>query len=234
MRARLKRVKAQVRKRLIKDDVLNSKDYLKATPHQRQQLLSAYIGKVMNQAVHSINPTEYIRQPYKKAVFDIIDDEKISISRIVPTEVFKSQRAEYSLGRRIQFNRDLHRKLTADLQSTIDETLTEALKDRKVKGRTVANAVVARIDKVGMNRSKVIAATETVAAYADGALDLAEELGVKNVEAEVEFTTAGDKKVCPLCRPLEGRIYTLEEARGVIPVHPNCRCRWRPVMDKAA
>ena len=30
---------------------------------------------------------------------------------------------------------------------------------------------------------------------------------------------------------LNGREFPVDEARGVIPVHPNCRCVWVPVVD---
>jgi hypothetical protein len=59
---------------------------------------------------------------------------------------------------------------------------------------------------------------------------------------EVAFVTAGDEDVCPQCRALEGTTVNIGKARSsegalsgagprsVIPVHPNCRCRWVPVM----
>jgi len=33
---------------------------------------------------------------------------------------------------------------------------------------------------------------------------------------------------CVLCQDLEGQIFTIAEARGIIPVHPACRCIWLP------
>ena len=47
---------------------------------------------------------------------------------------------------------------------------------------------------------------------------------------EAEFQTAGDDRVCPQCAALNGEIYKVEDARGVIPVHPRCRCNWLPVV----
>jgi hypothetical protein len=45
------------------------------------------------------------------------------------------------------------------------------------------------------------------------------------------FETAGDDRVCDECAALEGAVYTLGEIEsGVapqIPIHVNCRCRWR-------
>jgi len=44
----------------------------------------------------------------------------------------------------------------------------------------------------------------------------------------VEWSTAGDEGVCPLCRPLEGIVLTEDEAQGMIPRHEFCRCCWTP------
>jgi hypothetical protein len=51
------------------------------------------------------------------------------------------------------------------------------------------------------------------------------------VEADVEHQTAGDSRVCPQCASLQGTRYTIAEARGVVPVHPRCRCAWKPVVE---
>lgn len=40
----------------------------------------------------------------------------------------------------------------------------------------------------------------------------------------VQIQTAGDDKVCDICEDFEGETYTLQEARGLIPAHINCRC----------
>lgn len=70
-------------------------------------------------------------------------------------------------------------------------------------------------------------------AYAEGALNSYEEMGIEGVEVEAEFATAGDDVVCPECEELEGKVYSIEEARGVIPVHPNCRCAWIPMVGES-
>jgi len=53
------------------------------------------------------------------------------------------------------------------------------------------------------------------------------------------YTLAGVKKVefvavpthCPICDEFAGKIYTLSEAKGRIPVHPRCRCSWIAVFE---
>ena len=43
--------------------------------------------------------------------------------------------------------------------------------------------------------------------------------------------TVGDDKVCAICESYEGVAYTLEEARALIPAHPNCRCSVVPLVQ---
>lgn len=100
-----------------------------------------------------------------------------------------------------------------------------------IGAREVARNLAKEVDGIGKRRALVIARTELVHAYAEGQLDTFENLGVEEVGAEIEWKTAGDAKVCPICRALEGKRYTIKEARGKIPQHPNCRCAWIPYIN---
>jgi GNAT superfamily N-acetyltransferase len=55
------------------------------------------------------------------------------------------------------------------------------------------------------------------------------DLGVKGVEFEVEWITADNP--CPKCSAMSSKIYSIEEAHGLIPLHPSCRCKWLPVKE---
>ena len=44
----------------------------------------------------------------------------------------------------------------------------------------------------------------------------------------VEWSTAGDDRVCEACLPMEGVVLKLSEAHNMIPRHPNCRCSFIP------
>lgn len=81
-------------------------------------------------------------------------------------------------------------------------------------------------------RAEVIARTEIIRAHAEGALDLyssySESLKVRVI---VEFSATEDNRVCPKCASLEGLTFTLQDARDLIPVHPNCRCTFIPDED---
>lgn len=108
--------------------------------------------------------------------------------------------------------------------------MTRHLTDGLVKGdspRDIARDLDRDLD-IGENRSLVIARTEIVRAHAEGQLMALEELGVEEVGVVVEWSTAGDDHVCELCQPLEGVVLKIDEAKGMLPRHPNCRCAWLP------
>jgi hypothetical protein len=47
---------------------------------------------------------------------------------------------------------------------------------------------------------------------------------------EAEWSTADDDAVCDDCQDAADESpYTIDEARGMIPLHPNCRCAWIPM-----
>lgn len=111
------------------------------------------------------------------------------------------------------------------------QTVTRELVDGLIKGqspRVVAAQLAAKVDQLGRNRANTIARTETIRAHAEGQLDALEELGMDSVGISVEWSTADDYKVCPKCRSLEGIVIAIDEARGLLPRHPNCRCAFRP------
>jgi SPP1 gp7 family putative phage head morphogenesis protein len=85
---------------------------------------------------------------------------------------------------------------------------------------------------IGLQRADVIARTEIIRAHAEGQLDAFDKLGVDEIGVEVEWSTAGDERVCPECEDMEGKVYSVEEAHGMIPLHPQCRCAFIPVVPE--
>lgn len=125
-----------------------------------------------------------------------------------------------------------------DLKGVTDQMATQmnrVLSDAIAHGkhpRKIARELSERAE-VGMSRAKTIARTEIIHAHSEGQLDSYERLGVDELGVQVEFSTAGDKRVCERCQHLEGTVRTVEKARGVIPVHPNCRCAWVPYLGES-
>ena len=111
--------------------------------------------------------------------------------------------------------------ITDAMSQQISRELTEGLATG-IGPEALARRLRDRVDKVGIARGRVLARTEIIRANAEGQLATFEQFGVQEVMVEAEFQTAGDDRVCPQCAALEGKIYTVEDARGVIPVHPRC------------
>lgn len=75
---------------------------------------------------------------------------------------------------------------------------------------------VARYEKrLHRKRAEMISRTETSRAVSEGTLEAYEEAGVG-----AEWLTRGPE-ACPICATNEGQVYTIAEARGAIPAHPN-------------
>jgi SPP1 gp7 family putative phage head morphogenesis protein len=81
---------------------------------------------------------------------------------------------------------------------------------------------------IPLARAATIARDAVIMAFAEGQLTEFESWGVTQVgiEAEVIWQTIGDEKVCTRCHAMEGKVFTISEARGKIPLHSHCRCSW--------
>lgn len=121
--------------------------------------------------------------------------------------------------------------ITASMGARMSSTLAQGIATGQGV-REISKGLEAIADMT-KDRARRIARTEVIRAYADATLNTFSEVGINDVNAEVEFSTAGDMDVCPQCDSLNGKVYTVSSAAGVIPVHPNCRCAWLPVVPSS-
>ena len=75
-------------------------------------------------------------------------------------------------------------------------------------------------------RAPMVARTEVIAASNEGSLWRYEKEGIE----KAEFFAALDERTCDECMGFHGQEFTISEAHGLIPVHPNCRCTYIPVV----
>jgi SPP1 gp7 family putative phage head morphogenesis protein len=120
--------------------------------------------------------------------------------------------------------------ITDAVDSDVSRVLTEGMVEG-VNPRDMAAEINDRIEKVGITRARTLARTETVRAAAEQTLTRYEQMGVEQVVGKVEWLATMDGRTCPTCAALHGTTYTIDEARGRIPQHPNCRCTWTPVTS---
>jgi SPP1 gp7 family putative phage head morphogenesis protein len=122
--------------------------------------------------------------------------------------------------------------VTADMSVRIGRSLMDGL----VQGKSpieIARALAEAVD-FSRERALLVARTEIIRAHAEGQLVGLRNLGVEDVGVAVEWSITKhrdgsiESKVCDQCRPMQGVILSLDEAEGLIPRHPNCRCSWIP------
>ena len=95
-------------------------------------------------------------------------------------------------------------------------TLGQAVKYTNKSGNQVEYFMPAK------RRAEIWARTEVIRTHHAATIQEYSNWGAEGVNVEAEFTTAGDGRVCSICAGLQGKIYTLTEAEGLIPVHPQC------------
>jgi SPP1 gp7 family putative phage head morphogenesis protein len=124
---------------------------------------------------------------------------------------------------------DSLRDITSEMDRQIADTLARGLADGR-GSMDIARDLVNRVEKIGRTRARLLARTEIVSASAQAQLSAYQDAGLQGVGLDAEWLTARDDKVCEDCQDAAANgPYTLEQAQGMIPLHPNCRCSWTPI-----
>jgi SPP1 gp7 family putative phage head morphogenesis protein len=116
--------------------------------------------------------------------------------------------------------------ITAQMSSDMSRILSQGLANGK-GAKALARELAENVDNMTRKRALKIVSTEINASYNEAQLDAFEVMGV-DVMAQIE--TMRDGRVCPVCSSLHGMVFTVAEARGILPLHPDCRCRWVAVL----
>ncbi len=120
-------------------------------------------------------------------------------------------------------------KLVKGVEADVKKNISFEIQ-QGVLGRESIPQISKRIGKVfdaSKLRLEKIARTETQRALSEAELAGYKQSGV--VE-KVRWVTAQDERVCPICEPRDGRVFTLERAENEIPIHVMCRCDWVPIV----
>lgn len=120
--------------------------------------------------------------------------------------------------------------ITDAMNQQISRVLAEGMAEGR-GARHIARMLLNRVDKIGERRAISMARTEVVRAHHLANINEYESWGILNVRVLVEWATAG-YRVCPKCQRLAGQVFTLEQIRGMIPYHPNCRCVAIPIIQR--
>jgi len=119
--------------------------------------------------------------------------------------------------------------ITTEMDAELTRILVEGLA-AGISPSKMADLMVERISGFSDERARRLANTEVMYAHAEGQLDSFERMGIEEVSLQAEWLTAGDTRVCYRCQARAGSRLSIAEARGLIPLHPNCRCIWIPYI----
>jgi SPP1 gp7 family putative phage head morphogenesis protein len=181
--------------------------------------------------------TAYVRSAYKKAALDAY----IKANPLKGGDFFKGGKAEFlrqAFDSPIALDRvellatrsfENLKGITAQMSADLNRIFADGVAHGK-NPKVIAREIRDNVTGIDYKRAKRIARTEIVHAYAEGSLDSYERLGIEEVSAMVEWSTAGDDRVCTKCQSRAGTKMKIAEARGLIPFHPNCRCAWIPYL----
>lgn len=184
---------------------------------------------------------KYVESAYKKGLVRAYTDttrgkqgKSLPFYQGTQSEFLRSAFAQPTSVEKMQL---LYARVFEDLKGvtqTMSTQMSRVLTDGLANGWAPRRIARVMSDVVGttMKRSALIARTEVVRAHAEGQLQAFEALG-EDVQVLAEWSTAGDDRVCALCEGLEGQVLTVEQAKGLIPRHPNCRCTWIPAPPGA-
>lgn len=124
-----------------------------------------------------------------------------------------------------------HYEALEGITTALDREISRVLTDGFVEGvgpYEMARRLNDRVDAIAITRARTLARTETIRTANIAATDRYEQAGVQRVEVLV----ANDDRTCEICRPKDGGVLTVAEARGEDgPLyHPSCRCTIAPYM----
>lgn len=258
---RMRRIKAAIRQFLDESDMLGLKpqtsfkilaaagNYQFLTDARKLSLFSEWLQRLLNDNLISLTTdmplgsiatgpwtTYYVESAYRRGMLNAYLAAKKEAGEL---EVLQEEFMRTAFATSEALNKvallatrafEGLKGITASMAADLNRILAQALIDGTSVGK-VAKQMTDQIDTLTRTRALVLARTEIVHAHAEGQLDAFERLGVKELGIMAEWATVGDDKVCPQCEPLEGKTYPIAQARGLIPLHPNCRCSWIPSVS---
>lgn len=204
---------------------------------QKIRYFQDWLTVQLKEIVSSTDWAVYQENGYRAGVRRVYDDMR-GMLRYLPDE------QDYHLRAGRQFVEDVVRtndqelgalrtRMTSDLAGVVAAAVTEA-------GRVVATSLVAGwrpeetaagiidvLDHLATRRLLLVAHDALVRAFAEGQLTAMQRLGAAGVKLRPEHDMGLD--VCRRCVAAGQDITSIRQARGLLPVHPNCLCCWSAV-----
>jgi len=243
-------LKRKIRKYIVTDNLLDIRANVKTnydfeTSDQRVEAFLLWLQKQVDAGVLELHQgieqtvasgkwwgDQYVKSGYKKGAEQL---EK-NTNRVLGVSLFDISQigllvfSPYHLDRlAILYTRNYDNLagITKEMSDQIAEILAEGVALGKNPNKLAAT-ITNRVDKIGITRARILARTEIMHAHAEASLNMLESLGFEDAFLQSEYLTAHDLRVCPICAPFDNKKFKVDDARGIIPQHPQCRCIWLP------
>jgi len=176
---------------------------------------------------HSEWQNVYVRRSYEKGIVwarHKLKEQGIDVPEEELRAIFNRPIHADSLGMMYTRNFTELNGINEAMDQKISRELIDGLSQGK-NPREIARLINKNVDNVGRTRARTLARTEVNRTQNEASLNRYTDYGVEKVELMV------GPGPCPsnICPDAAG-IYTLEEARGMLPLHCNCSCTWAPVV----
>lgn len=189
----------------------------------------------------------YIFESYKRGVQDIRFDLKQQgvydfrdLDAVMHTPVHLNRVAQMFL-RNYENLKGITSDMSKQLANALSEGFINGLSPKDIAKNLVEliekgkMADISIKDKLGRtistkNRASLLARTECIAAHINGAVEECLRMGYEKGQVFAEFIAGYDNRVCDTCANMHMQTFTLEEIRALIPVHPQCRCTFVPIV----
>lgn len=250
IKKRFKKIISQVKEKLVEEDYLKLKTNQYSFPLSSDKMkgFMDWLGKLEEKelfrtvsfpgtrtGISSQWTDKYIDFSYAKGIARA-RQEMISEGLEVPT--LSEYSVQLSMKQPVHLDRIgiIYSRVFEDLKgitAAMDTQISRVLADGMIQGlgpRDIAKSITEKIDAIGIGRATTLARTEVIRAHHLANINEYRQYGVELVGVKAEWRTVGDGRVCELCAPRDGKIYSLDEIEPLIPLHPNCRCMAVPIV----
>ena len=115
-----------------------------------------------------------------------------------------------------------------DNQKILNKNLNKTLKNGLIQGKAINKISQEMSNFMNSNFKNInrLVRTETMHFLNEAAKESFKQHNIKKVEVLI----AGDERTCPKCMEHDGVIYPINSI--TLPIHPNCRCCFIPVIEE--
>lgn len=218
-----KAAREEIYNELIKFDAATNTSRTAAYNYQRQLALQKQMNEVIIQLGYDVE-TDFSDQmanimamQYKNVSTELAGENFTMLKENVFKDVLKEPWKGNNFSGRLWINQD-------KLSQALDQVILNGIS----AGKTITEMAV-KLDGMmsnGLYNAYRLVRTETMHYLNQATLMAYKDRGVKRVE----YLAALDERTCETCGPLNGKTYVISRA-PILPIHPNCRCTYIPVVD---